>query len=79
MAKRVMGKGLGAILGDEAAKVNNVRDKGAQKLVGTVANIPLDRITTNPFQPRRNFNDDALIELTRSISEVGIIQPITCA
>lgn len=49
MAKRVMGKGLGAILGDEAAKVNNVRDKGAQKLVGTVANIPLDRITTNPF------------------------------
>ena len=77
MAKRVMGKGLGAILGDEAAKVNNVRDKGAQKLVGTVANIPLDRITINPFQPRRNFNDDALIELTRSISEVGIIQPIT--
>jgi ParB family chromosome partitioning protein len=77
MAKRVMGKGLGAILGDEAAKVNNVRDKGAQKLVGTVANIPLDRITTNPFQPRRNFNDDALIELIRSISEVGIIQPIT--
>ena len=77
MAKRVMGKGLGAILGDEAAKVNNVRDKGAQKLVGTVANIPLDRITTNPFQPRRNFNDDALVELIQSISEVGIIQPIT--
>ena len=53
------------------------RDKGAHKLVGTVANIPLERIITNPFQPRRNFNDDALVELTQSISEVGIIQPIT--
>ena len=77
MAKRAMGKGLGAILGDEVAKVNNVRDKGAHKLVGTVANIPLERIITNPFQPRRNFNDDALVELIQSISEVGIIQPIT--
>ena len=60
MAKRAMGKGLDAILGNEVAKVNNVRDKGAHKLVGTVANIPLERIITNPFQPRRNFNDDAL-------------------
>ena len=77
MAKRAMGKGLGAILGDEVAKVNNVRDKGAHKLVGAVANIPLERIITNPFQPRRNFNDDALVELIQSISEVGIIQPIT--
>ncbi len=77
MAKRAMGKGLDAILGDELEKVNNVRDKGAHKLVGTVANISLDRITTNPFQPRRNFNDDALVELIQSISEVGIIQPIT--
>ncbi len=78
MAKqRAMGKGVGTILGDEAAKVNSIRDKGAQKLVGTVANIPLDRISTNPFQPRRNFNDDALVELIQSISEVGIIQPIT--
>ena len=77
MAKRAMGKGLDAILGDEVAKVNNVRAKGAHKLVGAVANIPLERIITNPFQPRRNFNDDALVELIQSISEVGIIQPIT--
>ena len=75
MAKRAMGKGLSAILGDEAAKVNKVTDKGA-KLVGTVATISID-ITTNPFQPRSNFDSDALIELSQSISEVGIIQPIT--
>ncbi len=77
MAKRAMGKGLSAILGDEAAKVNKVTDKGAEKLVGTVATIAIDSITTNPFQPRSNFDSDALIELSQSISEVGIIQPIT--
>lgn len=77
MAKRAMGKGLSAILGDEAAKVNKVTDKGAEKLVGSVAAIPIDNITTNPFQPRSNFDNDALVELAQSISEVGIIQPIT--
>lgn len=77
MAKRAMGKGLSAILGDEAAKVNKVSDVGAEKLVGTVASIPIANITTNPFQPRSNFDNDALVELAQSISEVGIIQPIT--
>ncbi len=48
MAKRVMGKGLGAILGDEAAKVNNVRDKGAQKLVGTVATFHWTELPPTP-------------------------------
>ena len=77
MAKRAMGKGLSAILGDEAAKVNKVTDRGAERLVGSVAMIPLSSITTNPFQPRSNFDNDALVELAQSISEVGIIQPIT--
>src|SRR5210317_430765 len=77
MAKRAMGKGLSAILGVEAAKVNKVTDRGAEKLVGSVAMIPLSSITTNPFQPRSNFDNDALVELAQSISEVGIIQPIT--
>jgi ParB family chromosome partitioning protein len=77
MAKRAMGKGLSAILGDEAAKVNKVTDRGAEKLVGSVAMIPLSSITKNPFQPRSTFDYDALVELAKSISEVGIIQPIT--
>ena len=77
MAKRAMGKGLSAILGDEVAKVNKVTDRGADKLVGSVAMIRLSSITTNPFQPRSNFDNDALVELAQSISELGIIQPIT--
>ena len=77
MAKRAMGKGLSAILGEEIAKVNKITDAGAEKLVGQVAMISLNAITTNPFQPRSNFDNDALVELAQSITELGIIQPIT--
>ena len=45
MAKRAMGKAF-RHSGDEAAKVNKVTDKGAEKLVGTVATISIDSITT---------------------------------
>lgn len=72
-----MGKGLSAILGDEAAKVNKASDAGAEKIVGSVASIAIQDISTNPFQPRTHFDSDALVELAQSISEVGIIQPIT--
>ena len=48
MAKRAMGKGLSAILGEEIRKVNKVTDAGAEKLVGQVAMISLNAITTNP-------------------------------
>ena len=77
MAKRALGKGISAILEGEIAKVNRVTDAGAEQLGGQVAMISLDAITTNPFQPRSNFDNDALVELAQSISELGIIQPIT--
>lgn len=77
MAKRAMGKGLSAILGDEAAKVNKASDQGAEKIVGSVAMVNIEDIVTNPFQPRTHFDSDALVELAQSISEIGIIQPIT--
>lgn len=39
--------------------------------------IPIDRISANPYQPRSNFDEQALAELTDSIRQLGIIQPIT--
>jgi len=41
-----------------------------------VANIPVDRIKPNPFQPRRNFPENELAELAQSIRAYGLIQPI---
>ena len=46
-------------------------------MVGAIANIPLEKIDANPFQPRNKFEEDTLNELAASIKEQGIIQPIT--
>lgn len=47
------------------------------RTAGSIANIPLDSIEENPFQPRATFDKTALLELSTSIQELGLIQPIT--
>jgi ParB family chromosome partitioning protein len=44
-----------------------------------IVEIPLDRIRFNPFQPRKIFQQKALEELSASIAEHGVIQPVICA
>ena len=44
---------------------------------GVLAGIEIDRIRPNPFQPRTDFDQSAIEELSRSILEKGLIQPIT--
>lgn len=74
--KQALGKGLSALLQDNA-DISSVQDKNADKIVGNIVSIELDAIEVNPFQPRTHFNEEALDELTESIKELGIIQPIT--
>lgn len=45
--------------------------------VGAVSEIEVARIVANPYQPRTSFDEEALAELAQSISELGIIQPVT--
>jgi ParB family transcriptional regulator, chromosome partitioning protein len=66
-----LGKGLGAIF----------QDKGYQEdIPGTETlapkGIPVSKISPNPFQPRRRFNDDEIIELADTIKSHGLLQPI---
>jgi len=75
--KQVLGRGLSALLSDTKEDIVSIQDKNAEKLVGTIVEIELDAIAVNPFQPRTNFNEDALKELAGSIRELGVIQPIT--
>jgi ParB family chromosome partitioning protein len=63
-----LGRGLDALISTEA-----VRTQGSS----TINEIPLDQIEPNPDQPRNLFNEESLEELAHSISEIGIIQPIT--
>jgi len=75
--KQVLGRGLSALLSDTNDDIVSVRDKNAEKLVGSILDIELSAIAVNPFQPRTNFNEEALKELAGSIKELGVIQPIT--
>jgi len=75
--KKALGKGLSAILNNPANDISSAADRGADQVVGHIAEIDIDSIETNPFQPRSNFDKQALEELSNSIREVGIIQPVT--
>lgn len=75
--KQALGRGLSALLKDPENDIQSVSDKNADKVVGSVVELDINSIEVNPFQPRSNFNDDALAELGSSIRELGIIQPIT--
>ena len=66
--KTVLGRGLGALISD--AESTNKRND-------IVDEISIDSIDVNPFQPRTTFDQEALNELSVSISELGVIQPIT--
>src|SRR5690625_5695629 len=75
-ANNRLGRGLSALLKDEPNVVSSDR-KGAEKLVGSIVEIDLKKIKTNPYQPRTNFVKDALEDLVKSIAVLGVIQPIT--
>ncbi len=75
--KQALGRGLSALLKDPDNDIQSVSDKNADQVIGNVVELELDSIAVNPFQPRSNFNDEALQELASSIRELGIIQPIT--
>lgn len=79
MSKRpALGKGLGALLQNADTDITSGKSqKSEENVVGAVASIAISDIEANPFQPRTQFEKDALLELSRSIKELGIIQPVT--
>ncbi len=75
--KQALGRGLSALLKDTDEDIVSAKDKNADRLVGNIIEIELEAVEVNPFQPRTNFNEEALRELASSIRELGVIQPIT--
>jgi ParB family chromosome partitioning protein len=79
MAKKSgLGRGLGALLNpnlSDERRIGLPTDDG--NIVGAICKIDLSRVTANRFQPRIDFNRQALDELKKSIQEKGVIQPIT--
>lgn len=76
--KRALGKGLSALLKDPETDITTLEsDKDLIKVAGSVSEININQIEVNPFQPRIDFDQESLQELAASISQLGIIQPIT--
>jgi len=70
-----LGRGLGALI--ESSDYDNRREVSEAKGSDKFEEIELEEIEANPFQPRTEFDQDALEELSQSIKELGIIQPLT--
>ena len=73
--RNALGRGLSALLDDSGAQTEQREEK--TKSVSAINEIPLDAIEVNPYQPRTDFDQEALQELADSIRVQGIIQPIT--
>ena len=74
--KKALGRGLDAILQSPETDITS-KDISGNYVVGAIANIAVEKIVSNPFQPRDQFDDELLKELAASIEKQGIIQPIT--
>lgn len=75
--KQSLGRGLSALLNDPIEDIKSAKDKNADQIIGNIIELSIDQIKVNPFQPRTNFEEEKIIELAKSIQELGIIQPIT--
>ena len=86
--QRGLGKGLGALLGNDADLSHIRKPVGyvnkevvtagtSQQGTADILRIPMDMIEPNPFQPRMSFDQESLEELAESIKTLGLIQPIT--
>jgi ParB family chromosome partitioning protein len=71
MSRKVLGKGLSALIRDKAAPLTPSEGKGGQ-----VRAIPVHTILPNPHQPRKDFDSAGMEDLVRSVKDRGVIQPI---
>lgn len=68
--KKGLGKGLGALLSNQS--IDNIIEGESRE----IKELDLDRVIPNEKQPRKNFSKEALEDLSRSIEEYGLLQPI---
>lgn len=75
LGRKALGRGLGALLPPKS-QIDSPSGSDTSGPSAEVRELPIDRIDPNPYQPRRNFNQKTLLELSRSIRVDGLVQPI---
>ena len=74
--KKALGRGLGALIPSRPAPEPAPAAAPAAAPNSGLLEVPIEQISPNPYQPRRTFNDASIEELSRSVKEHGIIQPL---
>lgn len=75
--KRALGRGLEQLFNTENLDINNFEKQIYENSTNEeIININLSELRVNPYQPRKNFDEEALQELSNSIKEHGVFQPI---
>ena len=77
--KKALGRGLSAILSNPDTDITQSKPSAGNTSapLGAIGELLISTIEVNPFQPRTHFDETALNELSESIKELGVIQPIT--
>ncbi len=75
--RRALGRGLEELFNNEPLDYGKVEEKILNEATkDSIQNIKLDELRANPYQPRKTFDEEALQELSDSIKEHGVFQPI---
>ena len=75
--KKALGRGLEQLFDSEVLDFNSFESNILESAdESDIKEIPLSEIRSNPYQPRKTFNDEALKELAESIKNYGVFQPI---
>ncbi len=74
--KKALGKGLEALFSNASFTFDDLEEEIVKEEKQNSIEIPLNEIRSNPYQPRKTFNDDSLRELADSIKEYGVVEPI---
>ena len=74
--KKALGRGLEQLFTNNVIDFDNFEDKIVSDNKKDITMIKLDEIRSNPYQPRKTFNEDSLRELAQSIKEYGVVQPV---
>ncbi len=75
--RRALGRGLEELFTSEQIDYDKIETKVYQQTSpDEIVNLPVKELRSNPYQPRKTFDEKALQELSNSIKEHGIIQPI---
>jgi len=76
MANKKLGKGLTEIFGDDIDNFLDEIDSNSSKGAGGTKTLKVSEIRPNPYQPRKEFDQNGLEELANSIKENGVFQPV---